>query len=141
MMLNRRFVLMKKKDSFLDKYFKDYAESDFYLNEIDYNLFDADKFNERFKIVKITYDKLDDKGNPKYLSFKSRLFTDLLEREKILSVSYVGGCSVFILLNRKSEFDWYDLADYLEERDSNFEREYYSYEFVEIKPMDVYHKM
>ena len=132
---------MKKKDSFLDKYFKDYAESDFYLNEIDYNLFDADKFNERFKIVKITYDKLDDKGNPKYLSFKSRLFTDLLDKEKILSVSYVGGCSVFILLNRKSEFDWYDLADYLEERDSNFEREYYSYEFVEVKPMDVYHKM
>ena len=24
MMLNRRFVLMKKKNSFLDKYFKDY---------------------------------------------------------------------------------------------------------------------
>lgn len=106
---------MKKKDSFLDKYFKKYEESDFYLNEIDYNLFDADKFNERFKIVKITYYKLDDKGNPKYLSFKSRLFADLLDKEKILSVSYVGGCSVFILLNRKSEFDWYDLADYLEE--------------------------
>lgn len=132
---------MKKKASFLDKYFKDYAESDFYLNEIDYNLFDAEKFNEKFKIVKITYNKLDDKGNPKYLSFKSRLFADLLDKEKILSVSYVGGCSVFILLNRKSEFDWYDLADYLEERDSNFEREYYSYEFVEVKPMDVYHKM
>lgn len=132
---------MKKKDSFLDKYFKDYAESDFYLNEIDYNLFDADKFNEMFKIVKINYDKLDDEGNPKYLSFKSRLFTDLLEREKILSVSYVGGCSVFILLNRNSDFDWYDLADYLEKRDPNFEREYYSYEFVEIRPMDVYHKM
>ena len=141
MMLSRRVVLMKKRDSFLDKYFKDYAESDFYLNEIDYNLFDADKFNEMFKIVKINYDKLDDEGNPKYLSFKSRLFTDLLEREKILSVSYVGGCSVFILLNRNSDFDWYDLAAYLEKRDPNFEREYYSYEFVEIKPMDVYHKM
>ena len=133
--------MLKKKNSFLEKYFKDYAESDFYLNEIDYNLFDVEKFNERFKIVKITYDKLDDEGNPKYLSFKSRLFADLIEKEKILSVSYIGGSSVFILLNRKSDFDWYDLADYLEERDPNFEREYYSYEFVEIKPMDVYHKM
>lgn len=132
---------MKKKDNFLDKYFKNYEESDFYLNEIDYNLFDTEKFNERFKIVKITYDKLDNEGNPKYLSFKSRLFADLIEEEKILSVSYVGGCSVFILLNRKSEFDWYNLADYLEERDPDFEREYYSYEFVEIKPIDVYHKM
>lgn len=133
--------MLKKKNSFLEKYFKDYAESDFYLNEIDYNLFDVEKFNERFKIIKITYDKLDDEGNPKYLSFKSRLFADLLEKEKILSVSYIGGSSVFILLSRKSDFDWYDLADYLEERDPNFEREYYSYEFVEIKPMDVYHKM
>ncbi len=77
---------MKKKASFLAKYFKDYAESDFYLNEIDYNLFDADKFNERFKIVKITYNKLDDKGNPKYLSFKSRLFADLLDKEKMISL-------------------------------------------------------
>lgn len=92
----------------MNSYFSSWGTSNMYISRLDYSNFNIDAFNEKYRIVGLTYS--DDKS---YFNFGSTIFDELTEVVNVLSVSYIQGKTVFMLLEKDAEFDW----NYLREKE------------------------
>lgn len=109
MVLNKAIQNLTNKESvkadlkakeMLEKYFPQYKESSMYYNAIDYSAFDIDKFNEKYKVICIAYI-----GDKKTLDMGHAILEDLAEQDRIVSVSYILGKRVYLLMEKNSNFD------------------------------------
>lgn len=88
-----------------NNYFKNYADAEILYNKLDFANFSVENFNKHYTIGQLRYTSPEND----YINFEAKILNSLIEKNTILSVSFVGGKSLYFLVEKNTDIDFSDV--------------------------------